>query len=96
MKVLVINASANKERSTTLKLTKTLLEGLGVEASEVEYVTTIGLPTPYLEKVKQAGAEYKETERISDDTQTYLDTPMLPAEIFVKTVNGIFEGMLNV
>ena len=33
MKVLVINASANKERSTTLKLTKTFLEGLEVEAS---------------------------------------------------------------
>ena len=43
MKVLVINASANKERSTTLKLTKTFLEGLDVEASEVEFVTTIGL-----------------------------------------------------
>ena len=43
MKVLVINASANKERSTTLKLTKTFLEGLGVEATEAEYVTTIGL-----------------------------------------------------
>lgn len=72
MKVLVINASANKERSTTLKLTKT-----------------------FLAKVRQAGAEYKETERISDDTQTYLDTPMLPAEAFVKTANGIFEGMLK-
>jgi hypothetical protein len=48
-----------------------------------------------LAKVRQAGAEYKETERISDDTQTYLDTPMLPAEAFVKTVNGIFEGMLK-
>ena len=43
MKVLVINASANKERSITLKLTKTFLEGLGIEASEVEFVTTIGL-----------------------------------------------------
>ncbi len=43
MKVLVVNASANKERSTTLKLTKTFLEGLGVEATEVEFVTTIGL-----------------------------------------------------
>jgi multimeric flavodoxin WrbA len=43
MKVLVINVSANKERSTTLKLTKTFLEGLDVEASEVEFVTTIGL-----------------------------------------------------
>ena len=190
MKVLVINASANKERSTTLKLTKTFLEGLDVEASEVEFVTTIGLninpcracyacwfktsgkcvqfnsplmyidadgvahhygyeegtkktilistaglpnmkgnfdgllfamrhmygknisyiccaegslfmspnteviTTPYLKKVKQAGAEYKETERISDETQAYLDTPMLPADAFVKTVNGIFEGML--
>ena len=232
MKVLVINASANKERSTTLKLTKVFLEGLGVEATEVEFVTTIGLhinpcracyacwfktagkcvqkddasevmekirqadlviwsiplyaygapshckalmdrtvsfnsplmyidsegiahhygyeegtkktilistaglpnmkgnfdgllfamrhmygknisyiccaegslfmspntesiTNSYLAKVRQAGAEYKETERISDDTQTYLDTPMLPAEVFVKTVNGIFEGMLN-
>ena len=43
MKILVINASANKERSTTLKLTRTFLEGLDVEASEVEFVTTIGL-----------------------------------------------------
>ena len=24
----------------------------------------------------------------------YLDTPMLPAEVFVKTVNRIFEGLL--
>ena len=63
MKVLVINASANKERSTTLKLTKTFLEGRDVEASEVEFVT--------------------------------LDTPMLAAEAFVKTVNGIFEGMMK-
>ncbi len=216
MKVLVINASANKERSTTLKLTKTFLEGLDVEASEVEFVTTIGLninpcracyacwfktsgkcvqkddaievmekirqadlviwstplyaygvpshckalmdrtvsfnsplmyidadgvahhygyeegtkktilistaglpnmkgnfdiccaegslfmspnteviTTPYLAKVKQAGAEYKAAERISDETQAYLDTPMLAAEAFVKTVNGIFEGMMK-
>ncbi len=230
MKVLVINASANKERSTTLKLTKTFLEGLEVEAQDVDFVTTIdmninpcracyacwfktagtcvqkddasevmekirqadlviwsiplyaygvpshckalmdrtvsfnsalmyidsdciahhygyeegnkktvlistaGLPNMkgnldgllfamrhmygknisyiccaegslfmspntenitdhYLEKVKQAGTEYKAAERISEDTQTYLDTPMLPAEIFVKTLNGIFEGM---
>jgi hypothetical protein len=56
---------------------------------------TESITNPYLAKVRQAGAEYKETERISDDTQTYLDTPMLPAEVFVKTVNGIFEGMLN-
>ena len=41
MKVLVINASANKERSTTLKLTNTFLKGLGIEASEVGFVTTI-------------------------------------------------------
>jgi len=56
---------------------------------------TESITNPYLAKVRQAGAEYKETERISDDTQTYLDAPMLPAEAFVKTVNGIFEGMLN-
>ena len=55
---------------------------------------TESITNAYLAKVRQAGAEYKETERISDDTQTYLDTPMLPAEAFVKTVNGIFEGML--
>ena len=121
MKVLVINASANKERSTTLKLTITFLEGLGIEASEVEFVTTIRLninpcracyacwfktsgmcvqkddatTAPYLAKVKQAGAEYKAAEKISDETQAYLDTPMLPAEAFVKTVNGIFEGMMK-
>ena len=40
MKVLVINASANKEKSTTLILTRSFLEGLGEEA---EYVTTINL-----------------------------------------------------
>jgi hypothetical protein len=56
---------------------------------------TVSITNSYLAKVRQAGAEYKETERISDDTQTYLDTPMIPAEAFVKTVNGIFEGMLN-
>ena len=41
MKVLVINASANKECSTTLKLTKTFLEGLEVEASEVELINIL-------------------------------------------------------
>ena len=85
MKVLVINASANKERSTTLKLTITFLEGPNTESTTA----------PYLAKVKQAGAEYKAAERISDETQAYLDTPMLPAEAFVKTVNGIFEGMMK-
>jgi len=30
------------------------------------------------------------------NNESILDTPMLPAEVFVKTVNGIFEGMLNV
>ena len=56
---------------------------------------TESITNSYLAKVRQAGAEYKETERISEDTQTYLDAPMLPAEVFVKTVNGIFEGMLK-
>ena len=53
------------------------------------------ITTPYLAKVKQAGAEYKAAEQISDETQAYLDTPMLPAEAFVKTVNGFFEGMMK-
>jgi hypothetical protein len=55
---------------------------------------TESITAPYLAKVKQAGADYKAAERISDDTQAYLDTPMLPTDAFVKTVNGIFEGML--
>ena len=63
-----------------------------LEAMEIDYYK------PAVKCVRNRilnGAEYKETERISDDTQTYLDTPMLPAEAFVKTVNGIFEGMLK-
>lgn len=40
MNVLVINASANREKSVTLKLTRAFLEGLGEEA---EIVTTIDL-----------------------------------------------------
>ena len=40
MKVLVINASANRERSATLRLTKAFLEGLGEEA---EFINTIDL-----------------------------------------------------
>jgi hypothetical protein len=48
-----------------------------------------------LAKVKQAGVEYKKAECLSDETQAYLDTPMLPAEAFVKTVNGIFESMMK-
>ena len=56
---------------------------------------TESLTVPYLEKVKQAGAEYRTAEKISDETQAYLDTPMLPAETFVKTVNGIFESMIS-
>ena len=92
MKVLVINASANKERSTTLKLTKAFLNGLGVETTEIEYVTTIGL---HINPCRACYACWFKTAGKSDDTQTYLDTPMLPAEAFVKTVNGIFEGMLK-
>ena len=56
---------------------------------------TESITAPYLTKVKQAGAEYKAADKISDDTQAFLDTPMLPAEAFVKTVNGIFEGMMK-
>ncbi|MBQ6062594.1 MAG: hypothetical protein IJK87_03035 [Prevotella sp.] len=56
---------------------------------------TESITNSYLAKVRQAGAEYKEAERITDDSQAYIDTPMLPAEVFVKTVNGIFEGMLK-
>lgn len=42
MKILVINASPNKENSTTLKLTKSFLEGMGEEAT---YINTIDLNT---------------------------------------------------
>jgi FMN-dependent NADH-azoreductase len=55
MNVLVINASANKERSTTLKLTNAFLDGLGIGATEVEYETTIGLHINPLELAMLVG-----------------------------------------
>ena len=93
---------ADASNRAAVALIKRILESEGIDPDAVNpegslFISpnTESITNPYLAKVRQAGAEYKETERISDDTQTYLDTPMLPAEAFVKTVNEIFESMLK-
>ena len=47
-----------------------------------EYVTK-----PYLEAVRSAGMEYKQTGRISADTQMVLDGLMLPSDEYRKGIN---------
>jgi multimeric flavodoxin WrbA len=56
---------------------------------------TQDIVTPYIEKVKQAGQEYKEKGRISNELQQYLDTLLLPTEAFVNTMNGIFDKLMS-
>jgi len=48
-----------------------------------EYVTK-----PYLEAVRSAGMEYKQTGRISADTQMVIDALMLPPDEYRKGING--------
>ncbi len=54
---------------------------------------TADIVAPYIENVKRAGEEYKNTGAISGGLQAYLDTLLVPAEEYVKVVNGIFRNM---
>lgn len=56
---------------------------------------TASVVAPYIESVKKAGMEYRETGRISESLQEYLDTLIVPAGDYVKIVNGIFKNLMN-
>lgn len=43
---------------------------------------------PLLEKFRQAGAEYAAARRLSPETVAALETPMIPAEAYIRNVNG--------
>ena len=55
---------------------------------------TLSIVAPYIENVKKAGREYKEQGRISNEMQSCLDTLLMPADAYVKTLNEIFEKMV--
>ena len=56
---------------------------------------TEAVVAPYLENVRKAGREYAETGKVSDELQSYLDALLVPADEYVRTVNGIFENLMN-
>ena len=58
------------------------------EASLFMSKKTRALMDPYLEAVKKAGAEYKETGHISEETQKILDIPVMPRDEFISFTNG--------
>lgn len=54
---------------------------------------TEALTQPYLETVKKAGAEYKCGGRISEETQAFLDRPILPREDYIRDTNDLYTLM---
>ena len=46
------------------------------------------LAEQYLDYVRQAGAEFKATGKISAETQALLDTPMIPPDVYRAQING--------
>ena len=44
---------------------------------------------PLLEKFKRAGEEYAASLRLSAETVAELETPMIPAEEYIRNVNGV-------
>ena len=99
MKVLVINASANKERSTTLKLTKTFLEGFGIETSEVEFVITIDMN---INPCRACYACFKTGKCILNDDMADILDKVQEAEVLViatptyfLTMNGMLKATID-
>ena len=43
---------------------------------------------PFLEVMRQAGREYANYGKISDDTMSKLNIPMIPEEVYAEIVNG--------
>ena len=43
---------------------------------------------PFLEVMRQAGREYISDGKISDDTKSQLNIPMIPEEVYAEIVNG--------
>jgi len=51
---------------------------------------------PYIAAVKQAGAEFKEKGRISEETQAKLDKPMVPRKLYTTMVNAAAQNGVGV
>lgn len=48
---------------------------------------------PYIEAVRMAGEQYKESQKISPKLQSYLDDLIIPADVYVEKVNNIFKNV---
>lgn len=51
---------------------------------------TKSMTSKYLDAVRTAGSEYKMTGIISAGTQTVLDVPMIPRDLYIKNTNASF------
>ena len=56
---------------------------------------TENVVAPYIENVEKAGREYKEQGRISDDLQSYLESLLVPAEVYVRQTNDAFDAIMG-
>lgn len=50
------------------------------------------LTVPFLQKVREAGKEYRATGKLSDETIQTLGTPMIPNEIYVGITNQVDQS----
>lgn len=106
MKILVLNGSPAKEKSTTLMLTNLFLKGLGEEAEIIDlYALKINpyngcyacwFATNGRCVQKDDAPEVLEKLRavgcISPQTQKILDSLLMPPEEYVETINKLFAG----
>lgn len=56
---------------------------------------TESIVAPYIENVEKAGREYKEHGRVSDEMQSYLDSLLVPAEVYVRQTNDFFDAIMG-
>lgn len=61
----------------------TVAEAPMFNAIEAQTVTI-----PFLDVITKAGEEYIKEGKISDDTYQKINTPMIPADVYIKIVNG--------
>ncbi len=47
------------------------------------------------ENIEKAGREYKEQGRISDELQSYLESLLIPAEVYVRQANDSFDDLVD-
>lgn len=66
---------------------------LCAEAALFMYNETKALTLPYLEAAKKAGTEYRSDGRITEETQTILNSLMVPREEYINNVNQAFARL---